>query len=334
MSKLTPVVLVPGIVLAVAARASVVTETGYQGHKILIWAIDKSSHGARGFGSQTIKPQQEVSSEPVSGYTIKFQAGPIETATVTDFRTETTEQQVPFRISHRNGSSQGTRSLTSPFLHLEYGTGEDLASVSIAVPIGTIRSRPLLDLVGRKLAGTTEELEDLLIAAASEPAYTDDIRTSDILEVYKLLGKSHRTDLWLRLLAEGNPRVKVMAAAVLTSLGNQRGTAAFCDACLGAQGNAQVGLVELLCMMPPSDQALATTVELIVSPAAFVTRLPNGAGAADIDRRYSLIRSLTEKYPRDRIIKQEKALRAWATSKHGKERGGRQVLELLDGRLP
>ena len=47
-------------------------------------------------------------------------------------------------------------------------------------------------------------------------------------------------------------------------------------------------------MMPASDAALATIVELIVFLAtAFVTRVPEGVGVSDIDRRYSLVRSLT-----------------------------------------
>jgi hypothetical protein len=118
----------------------------------------------------------------------------------------------------------------------------------------------------------------------------------------------------------------------LMTLGNERGTRAFCDACLRAKGNEQVGLVEILCMMPPSDTALATIVELIVSQTAYVTRVPQGVGVSDIDRRFSLIRSLTGRYPRNRIGKHEEALRAWAGSKAGKDRGGRQVIEFLDAK--
>ena len=71
------------------------------------------------------------------------------------------------------------------------------------------------------------------MAAAAEPEYAGYVRPSDILEVYKLLGRSRRTDGWLRLLAEGSSRGRGMAAAVLMSLGNERGTRAFCDACFG-----------------------------------------------------------------------------------------------------
>ena len=72
-------------------------------------------------------------------------------------------------------------------------------------------------------------------------------------------------------------------------------------------------------------------MELIVSPTAYVSRVPAGVGVSDIDRRYSLIRSLTGKYPRNRIGKHEVALRAWAGSRAGKDRGGRQVIQFLDG---
>jgi hypothetical protein len=332
MNKLIPLVILPGIFFVAAGRSRADTKAEYRGHRILTWAIDKASHGVRGFDAQMIKPGQIASSEPARGYTIRFEAGPVETVTTTDFRTETKEDHVRFKISHGTGSSDGSKALTSPFLHVEYGINEDLASVTFAVPVGTVHSKPLVDLLGRKFAGTAEELEDLLMAAAAEPEYGDYVRPSDILEVYKLLGRSRRTDRWLRLLADGSSRGRGMAAAVLMSLGNERGTRAFCDACLRARGNEQVGLVEILCMMPASDAALATIVELIVSPTAFVTRVPEGVGVADIDRRYSLIRSLTGRYPRDRIGKHEAALRVWAGSKAGTDHGGRQVIEFLDAR--
>ena len=330
MSRLLSLVILSGILFVAAGRARAAAEAGYRGHRILVWAVDKASHGIQGFDDLTIKPGQRASSEPAKGYTIRFEAGPIETVTTTDFRTETKEDHVPFKIAHRTGSSAGTKGLTSPFLHVEYGINETLASVTFAVPIGTIRSQPLRDLLGRKFTGTAEELEELLIAVAAEPRYGNYIRPSDIVEVYKLLGGSRRTDRWLRLLAEGTSRGRHVAAAVLMCVGNARGTRAFCDACLRAKGNEQLGLVEILCMMPPSDEALATIVELIVSPTAFLTQAPAGVGVADIDRRYSLIRALTDGYSRARIGKYDEPLRAWARSRAGKDRGGRQVIEFLD----
>jgi hypothetical protein len=333
MSKLIPLVILPAILFVAAGRAPAITDAAqYRGHRLLIWAIDKASHGVQGFDDQTIKPGQIVSAEPSKGYLIRFESGPIETVTVTDFRTETEEHHVRLKISHGTGSSEGTKSLASPLLHVEYGINENLASVTFAVPVGMIRSKPLLDLLGRKFAGTAEELEDLLLAAVVEPEYASYVRASHILEVYQLLGRTRRTDRWLRLLEEGTLPGRRMAAAVLMSLGNERGTRAFCNACLRAKGNEQVGLVEILCMMPPSDAALATIVELIVSPTAYVTRAPEGVGVSDIDRRYSLIRFLTSRYPRNRIGKHEEALRAWAGSKAGKDRGGRQIIEFLDAR--
>lgn len=333
MTRLLPLVILSGILLLVAAeRGRRHTGEQYQGHRIFVWAIDKASHAVRGFDDERIGPGQKVVMVPTKDYEIRFETGPIETVTVTDFRTETKEDHVRFKISHGTGSSEGSKNLESPFLHLEYGIKEDLASVTFAVPVGTIASKPLLELLGRKYAGTAVELEDLLLTATAEPDYGDYVRTSDVLEVYTLLGRSQRSDGWLRRLEEGAPKGRLIAAAVLMSLGDGRGTGAFCAACLRAEGNEQVELAEILSDMPPSDEALATIVELIVSPTAFLTRVPKGVGVADIDRRFSLIRSLTGKYPRDRIGKHEKRLRTWAESKVGRERGGRQILEFLDGK--
>ena len=234
------------------ARAA--EESEYRGHRILIWAVDKKSHRVQGFDDQMIAPGERISVEPAKGYTIRFESGQIQTVTVTDFRTETKDTR-PFKISHGSGSSEGTKSLTCPFLHVEYANKDDLASFTFAVPIGMIRSKPLLDLLGRKFAGAAEELEDLLLAAVVESEYRGYVRPSDILEVYNLLGRTRRMESWLRLLDEGTSSGRAVGAAVLMSLGNERGTKAFCDACLRAKDNEQVGLVEILCMMPPSDAA-------------------------------------------------------------------------------
>ena len=47
--------------------------------------------------------------------------------------------------------------------------------------MGTISTKPLLDLLARKYEGTAAEFEDLLLAAAAEPNYGEYVRTSDIL---------------------------------------------------------------------------------------------------------------------------------------------------------
>jgi hypothetical protein len=332
MIKPPPLIILAVVLLVAIARSRAETEGQYRGHRVFVWAIDKASHSVRGFDDAVITPGQRVASTPVKGYEVRCDAGPIEAVTVTDFRTETEERHVRFRISHGTGSSEGTKNLTSPFLAIEYGNKEDLASVIFAVPLGTISTKPLLDLLGRKYEGTAAELEDLLLAAAAEPNYGDYVRPSDILAAYKLLGRSRRSGDWLRRLEVGSPRGRGIAAAVLMSLGDGRGTSAFCKACIQAKGNEQVGLAEILCDMPPSDEALATIVELIVSPPALLTQVPAGVGVADIDRRFLLVRALTGRYPRDRIGKHELRLRTGAGSKAGQGRGGRQILEYLDVR--
>ncbi|MBW3539497.1 MAG: hypothetical protein KY476_04440, partial [Planctomycetes bacterium] len=238
----------------------------YQRHRVLIWAIDKESHDIRGFDEKTIQPDRQIELEPVQGYKVRCEAGPIKKVTISDFRREWQEDHVPFKISHGTGSAEGTMDLRSPFLHMVYGINEELDSVLVALPIGTIEAGPLAKLVAPDYSGTAAELEDLLRVAALDPNYDDSIGLYDLVELYRLLGRSERTDHWRRLLDRGTPRERLMAAAVLTRLGDERGTKVFCVACLEEKGNRQVGLIEFLCMIPPSEETLETIVKLIVSP--------------------------------------------------------------------
>jgi hypothetical protein len=332
MRKLLAFVALPGLIVIAACHARTDPVAAYKGHRLLMWVIDKRAHAIEGFDEGTIKPRQTVELGPAKSYVIRFETGPIETVTVTDFRTEAKEEHVPFKISRGGAASEGTKNLTSAFLHVDYGIKQDLASATIAVPIGTLGPGSLRELAGRKFAGSAEELEDLLLAAVAEPEYGDGVRLSDILEVYTFLGRSQRMERWLELLDGGARRTRLMAAAILTKLENEKGTEAFCDACLQSQGNEQVGLAETLCMMPASDRALATIVELIVAPRAYLTEVPAGVGVSGTDGRYSLIRALTTKYPKNRLGTHEKALRTWAQSKAADGHGGREIIEYMDAR--
>jgi hypothetical protein len=300
----------------------------YQHHRILIWAIDKQTHRIKGFTEKTIAPGHEVTLEPVEGYEVGVETGPIEKVTVTDFRREWQEDRIPFKISHSTGWSEATNDLVSPFLHYEYGIGEDLDSVVVGVPVGTIDSPSLLKLLKQKHTGTAAELEDLLFTAFDLPQ-NEYIGLYDLLQVYQLLGRTERRDRWLRLMEKGTPHEKIDAAAVLAILEDEQATNVFCDAVLDAKGNRQVGLIELLCEMPPSDKALETIVKLIISQIPYLTQAPEGVGVADKDRRYCLIRSLTEKYSKEKVRTYADELRRWAESDYGKTQGGMRILDFL-----
>src|SRR3954462_6960543 len=97
-------------------------------------------------------------------------------------------------------------------------------------------------------------------------------------------------------------------------LGDEPGTAPACRACLGSQGNEQVRLIDLLCQMPPSDEALATIVELIVAPETYLIRAPRGGGVADTERRCLLVRARAERYPKAKVRAHGDQLRAYAAT--------------------
>ncbi len=306
----------------------------YQRHRILIWAIDKPAHRIAGFDDNTIAPSQEVTLEPVQGYAVRVQTGPMAKVTITDFRREWKEDHIPFKFSHGTGSAEGTKDLVSPFLHFEYSGREGLASVAVGIPVGTIDSPPLLKLLQRKPKGTAAELEDLLFAIYFELPHNDYLGLYELLEVYQLLGQTERKDRWVRLLEKGTPHEKISAAAVLMRLGNEQATNVFCDAVLEAKGNRQVGLIEYLCDMPASDKALGTIVKLIIAPTPFLEKVPEGVGLAQEERRSCLVRSLAEKYPKEKVQKYAGELRGWAVSDFGKTHGGPQIVQFLANEQP
>lgn len=304
----------------------------YQHHRILIWAIDKQTHRIKGFTEKTIAPGQEVTLEPVEAYEVRVETGLIEKVTVTDFRREWQEDHIPFKIAHGTGWSEGTKDLVSPFVHYEYGIGEDLDSVVVGVPVGTIDSPSLLKQLEQQQTGTAAELEDLLFAAFDLPR-NEYVGLDDLLQVYQLLGRTERRDRWLQRMEKGTPDEKIDAAAVLAILGNEQATNLFCDAVLRAKGNRQVGLIELLCEMPPSDKALETIVKLITSPTHYLTEAPEGVGVGDEDRRALLIRAL-QKYPKEKVRKYADELRRWAESDYGKTQGGPRIFDFLTDEQP
>lgn len=336
-----PGALVVGLIVAAMAavgpgvptgsRAAAGANGAYQGHRVLVWAIDKGSHAVVGFDSALLRPGGGITLRPTAGYEVRFEAGPVRKVQVADFRTEREEDHIPLKVAHGTGSAEGTKDVRSPFLHLGYGTNERLASVSFAVPVGTGTGTfpGAAEAVRAGVGEGSGALEDLLLAGTADPVAADYIRPHDVIEVYKLLGRTARRERWSRRLSEGSPVGRVVAAAVLTVVGDERGTDAFGDACLEARGNDQVRLADLLCEMPPSDRLLETTVRLVVAHRAYRIEAPEGVGVADVDRRSRLIRTLAERYPKAKVRRFADVLRPWAESEEGRRRGGAQVLDLL-----
>ncbi|MFN0196962.1 MAG: hypothetical protein ACKVT0_09455 [Planctomycetaceae bacterium] len=306
-------------------------KSSYKHHRMLIWTVDKKSHAVKGFDEGIVGPSQEITLEPVANYTVSIRTGTIEDVTVTDFKTEWQEKHVPFRISHGSGSAEGTKDIENLFLNFEYSTTKksmNLDSILIGIPVGSSATKDYLAELDR--TAPSDALEDLLLIAVAAPEQPLDL--SDLLQAYELLGKSNRLDRWKEFLKEGTPNQRLDAAGVLMKLGDAEGRRVFCKSCRESKGNLQVDLVDLLVQMPPSDEALATIVKLIVAPRDYLTQVPDGVGVADEEQRSGLIGALSKDYPREALEPYAAELRTWANSESGQKYGGEQVLELLDGK--
>ena len=78
-----------------------------------------------------------------------------------------------------------------------------LEPVAVAWRIADRTGAPLADVLGREGLGTSPGMEDLLLAAQEDPASRESIRIADVLEVYRMLGRSQREDRWRARLANG-----------------------------------------------------------------------------------------------------------------------------------
>jgi hypothetical protein len=285
----------------------------YRGHLVLVWAIDKAHGSVAGFARETMKSGQVTELVPVKGHVVRFEVGPIESVEVTDLRKEWKEDRLPIKIARGRASSSGSYALTDPFVSMDYGINEPIGSVSVGVPVASVDAAGYRAILGRDDVGTAAGLEDVLFAALDPARSSGPVRISDVLEIYQMLGRSERLARWTRRLSGRTPNERLEAAAVLTMLGDKAGTTAFCRACLDARGNEQVGLIDVLCQMPASDEALATIVKLIIAPGKYLLQAPKG-GVSDTERRFALFRALAQKYPKESVREYAKELRTYADS--------------------
>ena len=295
----------------------------YGGHRVLVWAVDKETREARGFAQGTVRPGGELKLTPADGYAVTFSAGQVANATVSDFRREWQEPSVPFTTRHATGSTESSRDLATPFVHVEYGINEPLASVAYIAPVGSLRSERLKPLLAGEFKGDTGELEDLLLAAALDQL----LDLQQLTEAYDVLGRTSRREQWARLMDDRNGATALAATTVLARTGDAPAQAAFRRRVLEAKGNAQVELIDILCQMPQSAVFLETIVDLITTPGAYRVQTPPGVAAGDMDRRYGLFRALQE-YPNEQVRPYAERLRRWA--KKQDEGWRRQVEGVLE----
>ncbi|MEX1230692.1 MAG: hypothetical protein WEB58_10655 [Planctomycetaceae bacterium] len=311
------------------AKATAEKADSYRHHLFLVWSIDKTTHAVKGFDEGIIAPSQEIALNPVADYAVNIRTGAIEDVTVTDFKTEWQEKRLPYTISFATTRMEGSHDLVEPFLHFEYGTtkkAKNLDSILIGIPVGPSGTKTYLSEIDR--VGAADALEDLVLMAAAERESPLDL--GDLLQTYNLLGSSKKLNRWKDLLKKGTPKQRLDAAGVLMSLGDAEGRRTFCKFCLETKGNLQVDLVDILVQMPASDEALSTMVKLLVLPRLYLTQAPDGVGVADIERRYGLIRALSEDYSRGALKPYATELLQWAKSEMGQKYGGDELLKLLD----
>ena len=302
----------------------------YGGHRLLVWAIDGKTGDVAGFADRTIRPGEAAELEPVAGYQIRFELGrPEATETLEADGRRGSEVLVGLKTSHGHTTSDGSKSVGSPFLDLGSGDGGPIRAVVIGIPEGSRDPLSLRGVPGRGDLATPSALEDLLLAALDDPSAGDWFGLPNVIQVYRLLGRTRREDRWRARLATGTPAGRIEAALILGSIGDEAGASAFRRACLAARGNERVRLIDLLGALPPSAETLRTTVELIVGPDQYLTRIP-GVGVADIERRFGLIQGLANRYPKADVRPYADRLRAHAASLPAGDATRANVMALLD----
>ncbi len=306
-------IVVAGLAIARLRASGDSAMPSYGGHLLLVWAIDKKTGVIAGFSRGTIRPGQAAELIPATGHSIRIEAGRIEAVEVTDFRKEWKEDLIQLKISHGRFSSEGSKALTVPFLSLDFGINEPVSTVILGIPVTPLGSPPYQEVLRREDPGTASGLEDLLFAAYENPQSGGYVAVSDVLDVYRMLVRSQRLNRWRSRLSGGTPENRLEAAAVLMVLGDEPGTATFCQSCLQAQGDDQVRLIDILCQMPPSETALVTIVKLIVAPRTYLQQSSRGS-TAQTERRHHLLRALSEKYPKEIVRKHGEELRAYGES--------------------
>ena len=283
---------------------SVSLKDKYTGHRILLWSFERKKHTVKGFAQGTIEPGKELKLEPLPDYVVTFEAGDVHEVEVFyghNPQNSWLEEHVNFKISHKTGSAEGTNGLDSPFVHFEWGYKTEIDSVAFVAPLGTIDLSALSEQITRDFRGNSSELEDLLLTAAFEPGFRDYVGMYEVFQIYKILGKTTREARWVKLLESDHRYEKKVASAVLMCVGNKAGEKTFCDASLKTKGNVQIGYIEFLCEMPPSDKALETIVRLIVSPGIYKEKVEEGVGKEIYDLRSDLLRALSTKYAPEKV---------------------------------
>jgi hypothetical protein len=291
---------------------------------VAVWTVVKGSGAAAGFAQGEVAPGESLTLTPVKGYAITVALSKLTTQEVAyDHVNWRKQPAVEVKTSHGTGSTQGTANLQEPVFRVEYGADEKLQSVMLLVPMGSLKSTHLV--MPEKLKGTLGELEDCILGATEG----SDVTLDEVAEFYGVLHKSERVNRWRQLMSSKDTDVADAAATVLAQVKDVEGTKKFCELCLTAKDNRQIGLLEVLSGMPQSDAALDTMVKLIVAPGTYLLKMPPGVGASDVDRRNALFDALL-KYPPEKLKPHAPQVAAWAKA-HKEARWTKAVEERVAG---
>ena len=265
----------------------------YQGHRVAVWAVNKDTGKLTGFAEGKVTPGGTLSLEPIKGYTIRIDLGPVKDETLTDFRREWKVPMVSVKSTHGTGSSEGVTHLDEVRLNVEWGINEPTHTVVAMIPIGTAK----LPGVPEKFAGTLEELEDIVLAAAKDGT----LELNRAVEVYTVLRATTRQKAWAALASAEDKGPATIAIAVLALTGQADAQKIYCDLCLSSKGNQRVELVEQLPNMPVADVFLQAMIRVLAMEGELRTQVPENVGVGDEDRRHGLGSAIRKNYAEGQV---------------------------------
>ncbi len=283
----------------------------YRGHRVLLWVFERGADKPAGFASGTLQPGKTLTLAPAAGYNVRFEAGAIEWIELFQGDRRWREEAIPFKTVHATTTTEGSRDLTGPFIHIDWGYKSPRDSVAFVAPIGTLDSAALSKRLQGSFEGTRAELEDLLLLASQEPKFAYYVDMSDVIEVYRILGRSERESAWRKTLHNTTSSYRTLAGGVLMTVGDKEGTKFFCDLCLQATGNREVALIDYLCRAPASDTSFDTILKLFLAPGTYVEAVPPNVGKDRHDRRLDMLEALLRKENRERVAPHVGEIAQW-----------------------
>jgi hypothetical protein len=281
--------LVFSLVCSGVALAGAVDD--YEGHKILLWAIDHETGQVRGFASGVVKLGGKLALEPVAGHPVTFQWG-----TRWGKSSRHTGAQVSMDIRHTGGGAGGGAYLLTPRWFDGRAHGKGPNTIVFMATLGTMRSARLRRAIAGPFEGTRGEIEDLAMECVLADEATDITAT-----LPEMLKETQRRAEWRKLLEDDRAWVVRNAAIMLARLGDPEGEKAFLELCRTSRGNVLVRLADELMRIPATDASLEVRIDLARRPEPLVLDYGPDIAVGDVDRRPGLLKGVLENYPYNEI---------------------------------